>query len=68
MKDLLTKLRILKNLLLAAFDEWHEHIWSNDLDSPYCCPGGPMDECGCGGMTYRDVYARSAPQHSGEQK
>lgn len=65
MRDLLTKLGILKGLLLSAFEEWRKEIWAHDLDTPYCCPGTMWDECGCGGATYRDIYVRPAPQHSG---
>lgn len=66
MKDLLTKLRILRQMLGATYEEWREYIWAHDLDSHYCCPGGPMDECGCGGATYRDIYdQRPVPQHDG---
>jgi hypothetical protein len=56
MKDLLTKLRILRQMLGSAFEEWREYIWANDLDAHYCCDGNPM-ECGCGGATWRDIYA-----------
>lgn len=68
MKDLLTKFRILRGLLLSAFEEWRQQIWAHDLDTPYCCPGGPMDACGCGGMTYREVYVGSAVQHTPAQE
>lgn len=63
MKDFFTKLRILRDMLRASFDEWREHIWANDLDSYYCCRGDPMlDECGCQGATYRDIYCPSPVQ------
>ena len=58
MKDLLTKLRILKDMLGSTFEEWREQIWDHDLDSHYCCPGRMQDECGCMGATYRDIYCQ----------
>lgn len=56
MRDLITKLRILRQLLAGAYEMWLKDIWANDLDSPYCCDGR---ECGCQAATWRDIYSSS---------
>lgn len=38
MKDFLTKLRILRDLLRSAYEEWHEQIWKHDLGFPLLLP------------------------------
>lgn len=53
MRDVLTKLSILWDLLRNAFDGWREYVWKHDLDARYCCDGR---ECGCDGTTVRELY------------
>jgi hypothetical protein len=55
MRDLITKLSILRGLLAYQFEQWRKDIWSHDLDDRYCCDGR---ECGCQGASYREIYAR----------
>lgn len=54
MRDAMTKLRILWDLLNDTCEQWHSEVWSKDLDRRYCCDGR---ECGCCGATVRDIYA-----------
>ena len=53
MKDIMTKLRILKHDLAGAYTHWKDQIWSKDLDELYCCSG---IECGCDGISMREAY------------
>ena len=54
MGDFIFKLRVLRYLLSAAFDEWRDSIWNRDLDSQYCCDGR---ECGCAASTVRELWS-----------
>ena len=51
--DIIDKLRILRMLMRATFEQWQTEIWPHDLDTRYCCDGR---ECGCGGSTFREIY------------
>lgn len=53
MRDTIAKLRILRDMLSVAFDEWKRGVWNRDLDSLWCCDGRG---CACGGTTVRDVF------------
>ena len=60
MSDCVLKLRLLVLWLrrldgspLGIFREWRREVWRVDLDEQMCCPGGPWDFCGCGGVTHR---------------
>lgn len=63
MGDRIEKLRILTAMLRQTFVDWREHVWSRDLDARYCCDGY---ECGCGGVTTRDVWSH-APTEDAER-
>jgi hypothetical protein len=54
MKDLIFKMKILLMMFQSTFKEWKIEVYQKDLDSPYCCSGY---ECGCCGMTVRDLYS-----------
>ena len=57
MSDTWWKLHVLKKMLVSTFYGWREHIWETDPDQRACCRGDPMmDECGCQGVTIREVY------------
>jgi len=56
MMDTFFKIKIFYYLMSDTFRTWKKEIWSRDLDSYYCCPGGFYDECGCGGVTVRDLW------------
>lgn len=62
MNDAITKLGILWMLIRHTFSDWRRDIWRNDLDTHYCCDGR---ECGCGGMTWRDVYSPVSSEGAG---
>lgn len=51
--DLIFKIRVLKMMVTASYEEWRDHVWSRDLDEPFCCDGR---ECGCGGDTVREMW------------
>lgn len=53
MSDVFLKLHILWLWMIADFEHWRDDVWKKDLDQAYCCSGR---ECGCGGMSIRDVY------------
>lgn len=53
MSDLIFKLRVLRYLLIAAYEEWRDSVWKCELDSPFCCDGY---ECGCGASTVREKW------------
>jgi hypothetical protein len=53
MRDIITKLAILVDLLRDQYGYWRREIWANDLDTPYCCDGR---ECGCMAQTNRDIF------------
>ncbi|ORE90695.1 hypothetical protein ATO13_22286 [Stappia sp. 22II-S9-Z10] len=67
MRDMITKLAILRGFLASAFDEWRDQVWRRDLDEYYCCSGGltSWDICGCGGVTVRETFRRPSPQKEG---
>jgi hypothetical protein len=48
------KLRVLRYLLRASFDEWRDTVWRKDPDSQYCCDGR---ECCCGGETIEEMWS-----------
>lgn len=52
--DLIFKLRVLRYLLRAAFEEWRDSVWRRDLDATYCCDGR---ECCCGAETVREMWS-----------
>ena len=55
-KDTLWKLRILFRVFLPdTLHQWQHEIWCKDPDTRFCCDGNPM-ECGCQGVTTREVY------------
>lgn len=54
MADLSFKLRVLRCLLIAAYQEWRGTVWLRDADAPYCCDGR---ECCCGGETIREMWS-----------
>lgn len=62
MRDAITKLRILRMLLVEAFEQWRTDIWRNDLDARYCCDGR---ECCCQAATWRDIYPTRGVTHDG---
>jgi len=53
MKDAITRLRILMDMLVRTLSDWHKNIWKEDLDRFICCDGR---ECGCCGVTIRQIY------------
>jgi len=53
MRDAMTKLRILMDMLVGTLSDWRENIWKSDLDSRVCCNGR---ECCCDGVTIREIY------------
>jgi hypothetical protein len=57
MRDAITKLAILLDLLSDQAGYWRREIWAKDLDQPFCCNG---HECGCYGQSNRDVFRPAA--------
>lgn len=53
MSDLIFKLRVLRYLLVGAYEEWRDSVWKRGLDSRFCCDGR---ECGCGASTVREMW------------
>ncbi len=47
------KLRILRLMLLAEFEQWKKDVWVREPDSRWCCDGR---ECSCGGATVAEMY------------
>lgn len=67
MRDAVWKLGVLRRLLLYTFEDWRRDIWQRDPDEHYCCPGDPMiDECGCQGVTLREVYTSAVIREGGD--
>ena len=61
MREAIWKLGVLRDLLLSAVRQWRSEVWSRDPDDFYCCPG-ESNQCGCYGVTVRDLYSpRPAP-------
>lgn len=60
MKDIIFKLMLLRNDLVECFGYWRDGIWERDLDSLYCCEGR---ECGCEGITIRELYTSINAKH-----
>lgn len=54
MRDVITKLMILRDMLCAAYGEWKQGVWDRDLDALWCCDG--KECCCCGGSTVREVF------------
>lgn len=52
-RDVFTKLAILRRMLLGIFEQWCDDVWKQDLDAPYCCNGYM---CGCRASTVREIY------------
>ena len=60
MRQIIRKIKILKMLLLDAFDTWKKEVWEKDLDGPYCCSGTSIvSPCGCGGMTVGESFGET---------
>lgn len=53
LRDILDKLRILRDGVIGVYEWWKDDIWPRDLDETYCCDGR---ECGCGGVTVREAH------------
>lgn len=51
--DVIFKLRVLRYLLVSAYEEWRDSVWKRELDSRFCCDGY---ECGCGASTVREMW------------
>lgn len=57
MRERIEKIVILWLFVKGAVRDWWDEVWQKDLDAPYCCDGR---ECGCGGMTVREVHGPQA--------
>lgn len=53
LKDAFSKARILICMLSGTFETWRSSVLAEDLDALYCCDGR---ECGCGGVTNRELW------------
>lgn len=55
MRDWILRIRVLAILMKDVWGQWWNDFVRRDLDEPYCCSGTWIEECGCGGATFRTI-------------